>query len=240
MNRALMPFIVGCMVLAGCTATQSTPPPASTPAQTLVPEISAPAAPSSLITMNTTLQKALPTEQEEIALIKTTLGNIVIRFFPAEAPKTVENFIGLSKKGYYNGVIFHRVMPNFMAQGGDPTGTGRGGESLWGGQFENEPSNAVSNKRGSISMANAGGNATNGSQFFINVVDNTFLDAYANGKKKDCSIRGVSCHTVFGEVIEGMEVVDAIVNVKTDASDKPLEAISMESVTIMPYSQYKK
>ena len=100
------------------------------------------------------------------ATIKTNHGEIVIQLFPEQAPKTVENFVGLAKKGYYDGVIFHRVINDFMIQGGDPTGTGMGGESIWGAPFEDEFSNELFNIRGALSMANAGP-ATNGSQFFI-------------------------------------------------------------------------
>ena len=100
------------------------------------------------------------------ATIKTNHGEIVIQLFPEQAPKTVENFVGLAKKGYYDGVIFHRVINDFMIQGGDPTGTGMGGESIWGVPFEDEFSNELFNIRGALSMANAGP-ATNGSQFFI-------------------------------------------------------------------------
>jgi len=100
------------------------------------------------------------------ATIKTNHGEILIQLFPEQAPKTVENFVGLAKKGYYDGVIFHRVINDFMIQGGDPTGTGMGGESIWGAPFEDEFSNELFNIRGALSMANAGP-ATNGSQFFI-------------------------------------------------------------------------
>ncbi|MEG1427246.1 MAG: peptidylprolyl isomerase [Oscillospiraceae bacterium] len=108
-----------------------------------------------------------PKDGEEIAKITTNMGVIKMRFFPEEAPKTVENFKGLAKKGYYNGVTFHRIIPDFMIQGGDPEGTGRGGESFWGKPFADEFSDKLFNITGSVSMANAGKN-TNGSQFFIN------------------------------------------------------------------------
>lgn len=170
------------------------------------------------------LQKGPVQDSEKVAVVTTNKGSFVLRFFSEEAPKTVENFTGLAEDEYYNGIIFHRVIDGFMIQGGDPTGTGMGGESFWGGKFEDEFSGEVSNLRGSISMANAGP-GTNGSQFFINTVDNKFLD---------------NRHSVFGEVIEGMDVVDAIVSVDTDASDKPLEEVKMESVTVMLYSEYQK
>jgi cyclophilin family peptidyl-prolyl cis-trans isomerase len=112
-------------------------------------------------------QLQLPQKGEQIAVLQTNYGTIKIRLFPKEAPKTVENFVGLIQKGYYNGLTFHRVMKNFMIQGGDPKGNGTGGESLWGGTFEDEFSANLVNLRGSLAMANSGAN-TNGSQFFIN------------------------------------------------------------------------
>jgi peptidyl-prolyl cis-trans isomerase-like 1 len=152
-----------------------------------------------------------------VAVIKTNVGTIVIELFAEQTPKTVENFVGLSEKGYYNGVIFHRVIKNFMIQGGDPTGTGRGGASFWGGKFEDEfVSDLKHDTPGILSMANAGPN-TNGSQFFITLVATPWLD----GK-----------HTVFGKVVNGMDVVNAIGEVKTVAGDKPVNEVVMEEVTI--------
>ena len=152
-----------------------------------------------------------------VAVIKTNMGTIEIELFADQTPKTVENFVGLSEKGYYNGVIFHRVIDSFMIQGGDPTGTGRGGESFWGGKFADEFVPTLRHDDpGILSMANAGPN-TNGSQFFITLVATPWLD----GK-----------HTVFGKVINGMDVVLAIGKVKTGAGDKPVEDVVMEQVTI--------
>lgn len=153
-----------------------------------------------------------------VAVIKTNMGTVEIELYEKQTPKTVENFAGLAKKGYYNGVIFHRVIDNFMIQGGDPTGTGRGGESLWGGKFEDEIVALLKHDApGILSMANAGPN-TNGSQFFITVVPTTWLD----GK-----------HTVFGKVINGMDVVYTISKVATSKpGDKPEVDVVMESVTI--------
>lgn len=113
------------------------------------------------------MQLELPKAGEEIAVMSTSKGDIKIRFFPEQAPKAVENFKELSKSGYYNGVTFHRVIKDFMIQGGDPTATGAGGESIWGKAFEDEFSPSLLNITGSLSMANSGKN-TNGSQFFIN------------------------------------------------------------------------
>ena len=139
--------------------------------------------------------------------LKTTMGDIVIELDP-KMPITTGNFRTLSEKGFYDGVIFHRVIPGFMIQGGDPTGTGRGGP---GYTIKDEFSPGNSNARGTLSMANAGPN-TGGSQFFINVADNTFLDTK---------------HPVFGKVVKGMDVVDAIVNVQRDANDRPLQDVKI-------------
>lgn len=126
------------------------------------------------------------------ATIETARGNIVIELYPQHAPKTVNNFVFLAKEGFYDGILFHRVIPNFMIQGGDPTGTGRGGP---GYKFEDETKgNPLKHGTGFLSMANAGPN-TNGSQFFITHSPQGHLD----GK-----------HTVFGKVVEGQTVVDAI------------------------------
>lgn len=152
-----------------------------------------------------------------VAIIKTNMGTIEVELFADQTPKTVENFVGLAEKGYYNGIIFHRVIKDFMLQAGDPTGTGRGGASFWGGKFEDEfVSDLKHDTPGILSMANAGPN-TNGSQFFITLVPTPWLD----GK-----------HTVFGKVINGMDVVYAIGAVKTAAGDKPVDEVVMEEVII--------
>ncbi len=166
-------------------------------------------------------QTALPEKGDQIAVIKTNMGTIKIRLFPTKVPKTVENFVGLIEKGYYNGIIFHRVIPDFMIQGGDPTGTGTGGESLWGGKFEDEFHPNLKNLRGALSMANSGPN-TNGSQFFI--VQKKGGTDWLDGK-----------HSVFGQVFGGMDIVDAIANVNRDANNKPLEDVVMEKVTVEAY-----
>jgi len=163
-------------------------------------------------------QTKVESTEMTVAVIKTNMGAIEIELFAKETPKTVENFVGLANKGYYNGVIFHRVIDNFMIQGGDPTGTGRGGDSFWGGKFADEIVPSLKHDQpGILSMANAGPN-TNGSQFFITLVATPWLD----GK-----------HTVFGKVILGMDVVSAIGKVQTSKpGDKPLKDVVMESVTI--------
>jgi cyclophilin family peptidyl-prolyl cis-trans isomerase len=147
------------------------------------------------------------------ATMQTNQGPIEIELFDDDAPKTVENFKKLANDGFYNGVIFHRVIPDFMIQGGDPTGTGTGGP---GYQFEDE-FNDHKVERGALAMANAGPN-TNGSQFFIVTAEAT---PWLDGK-----------HTVFGKVTSGMEVVDAIEQTETDPRDKPLEEMRIESISL--------
>jgi len=154
------------------------------------------------------------------AVIQTNLGTIRFELLEADAPKTTENFITLAQKGYYDGVIFHRVIKGFMIQGGDPTGTGRGGQSAWGGRFDDEINRTsevykIGYRAGTVAMANAGPN-TNGSQFFIMHVDYPLPPSY----------------TIFGRVTEGQDVVDAIAGTATDANDRPKSQVTMEKVTI--------
>lgn len=189
-------------------------------------------------------------ENEAAVKIKTTQGDITIKLFPEQAPLTVENFLTHAKNGYYNGTIFHRVIKDFMIQGGDPLGNGTGGESIWAGKgttidagygFKDEISAFLYNIRGSLSMANAGA-GTNGSQFFIN--QNTtdmssqlssssypgkIIEAYKNGGNPNLDGK----HTVFGQVIEGMDIVDKIASVETDSSDKPKTDVKIESIEII-------
>jgi cyclophilin family peptidyl-prolyl cis-trans isomerase len=147
------------------------------------------------------------------ATMKTNHGAIELELFDDDAPKSDENFVKLARDGFYVGVFFHRVIENFMIQGGDPTGTGSGGP---GYQFEDE-FNDHKVERGALAMANAGPN-TNGSQFFIVTTD---AAPWLDGK-----------HTVFGRVTSGMDVVDAIENVDTDARDKPVDDVKIESIDI--------
>lgn len=189
-------------------------------------------------------------ENEALVTIKTTEGDITIKLFPEQAPLTVENFLTHAKEGYYNGTIFHRVIQNFMIQGGDPLGNGTGGESIWAGKnttidagngFKDEISAFLYNIRGSISMANAG-SGTNGSQFFINQnttdmseqlstskYPNKIIEAYKNGGNPNLDGR----HTVFGQVITGMEIVDKIASSETEANDKPKQDIRIEKIDIL-------
>ncbi|MBO0481482.1 peptidylprolyl isomerase [Candidatus Enterococcus courvalinii] len=188
-------------------------------------------------------QLDLANEKGPKATIKTNRGDITVQLFPELAPKTVQNFIELAKKGYYDGVIFHRVIPDFMIQGGDPTGTGMGGESIYGESFEDEFSRELFNLRGALSMANAGPN-TNGSQFFIvnneNVPANMLgqlegagfpaevIEAYKGGGTPWLDFR----HTVFGHVVEGMTVVDEIANVQRGPQDRPVHDVVIETIEI--------
>ena len=154
------------------------------------------------------------------AVIQTNKGTIRFELLEEDAPKTTENFRLLAEKGFYDGVGFHRVIKGFMVQGGDPTGTGRGGASAWGGRFNDEinrssPVYQRGYKAGTVAMANAGPN-TNGSQFFIMHVDYPLPPNY----------------TIFGRVTEGQDVVDAIASTEVDRNDKPISPVTMEKVTI--------
>ncbi|NLY09805.1 MAG: peptidylprolyl isomerase [Tissierellia bacterium] len=194
-------------------------------------------------------QLKAPVAGEELAVLHTSMGDIVFRLFPNAAPKTVENFKTHIEKGYYNGVIFHRVIDGFMIQGGDPTGTGRGGESIWGTPFEDEVSIEYRNLRGALSMANAGP-STNGSQFFV--VQGAPVSKDIIGQMKEAGeakgypnevveayeeLGGAfwldGKHTVFGQVVDGMDVVDAIAKVEKDQADKPLKDVVIESAEII-------
>ncbi len=183
---------------------------------------------------------------DTVATMKTTMGDIVIKLFPQEAPKAVENFTTHAKEGYYDGLIFHRVIKDFMIQGGDPNGTGTGGESIWGRPFEDEFSPKLHNLRGALSMANAGP-GTNGSQFFIvqlGQCDPGLLeqmkeipDAFPSETQEDYAALGGTAwldyrHTVFGMVQAGMDVVDAIAGVPVGPNDKPVTDVKIQSITV--------
>ena len=180
------------------------------------------------------------------ALMHTNMGDIKIKLFPEKAPKTVENFVTHAKNGYYNGLIFHRVINDFMIQGGDPTGTGMGGSSIWGGSFEDEFDVELHNIYGALCMANAGPD-TNGSQFFIveassvpqdmigqmrDITDSfpaDIVDYYEkNGGAPWLDFR----HTVFGQVVDGMETVEKIAKVKVDSNDKPMLDVTIDNIEI--------
>lgn len=240
-----------------------------------------------------------PVAGERIAVMHTSMGDISIRFFPEAAPKAVQNFIEHAENGYYDGLTFHRVIEDFMIQGGDPKGNGTGGESIWGTSFEDEFDKKLLNLRGSLSMANAGVN-TNGSQFFINQGDaeafgtrdkykyseaeekknaeetyeqligyygKATVESYYGSLEKftemrippyvyewipeevwelyekhggnitlDGAFRRSGGHTVFGQVFDGMDVVDAIAAVNTDNNNKPTEDVVINSIEIKEYT----
>ncbi len=243
-----------------------------------------------------------PAAGEQVAVMHTSMGDISIRFFPEAAPKAVENFITHAKEGYYDGLLFHRVMEDFMIQGGDPKGDGTGGESIWGEAFEDEFDQKLLNLRGALSMANSGP-GTNGSQFFINQArpsgqsaeeyktayaydtlydtytqyyqqfasaygssfKNTypdvdaFIENYIGGISPDSRLvpdevwslyaenggnihldgawRATGGHTVFGQVYDGMDVVDAIAAVSVDSdTNKPLTDVVINSIKIREYT----
>ncbi len=244
-----------------------------------------------------------PAAGDTVAIMHTSMGDISIRLFPEAAPKAVENFTTHAKNGYYNGLTFHRVMKDFMIQGGDPKGDGTGGKSIWGDSFEDEFDRKLLNLRGSLAMANSDPN-TNGSQFFINQIGpsgktaaelkaaaqanndtirqqaisyypqyfsqygEAFTEMYPtiedfakvhSGFAPDAALvpdavwelyakyggnihldgawRHESGHTVFGQVYEGMDVVDAIAKVGTDANNKPLDAVKIDSIEIKTYTE---
>ncbi|WP_020007807.1 peptidylprolyl isomerase [Salinicoccus albus] len=184
-------------------------------------------------------------DNEAAALIHTNYGDITVKLFKDIAPKTVENFTTHARNGYYDGQIFHRVIRDFMIQGGDPTGTGMGGESIYGGTFEDEFSLEAFNLYGALSMANAGPD-TNGSQFFIVQLKQVpsemlsqlegagypaeIIEAYTElGGTPWLDQR----HTVFGHVIEGIDTVEEIAKVETGAQDRPAQDIVIENIEVL-------
>lgn len=229
-----------------------------------------------------------PEKGEQIVIMHTSMGDISIRLFPEGAPKTVKNFVTHAENGYYNGLKFHRVIEDFMIQGGDPKGDGTGGESIYGDKFEDEFDTKLVNIRGSLAMANAGEN-TNGSQFFINqakgedfeanitkikniyeqyksslpniknwkeyytgqlasgsspvIIDPDYLtdeliDLYSKqggNLSLDGAWRESGGHTVFGQVFEGMDVVDKIAAVQVDGSSKPLTDVTIKTMEVTTY-----
>ena len=192
------------------------------------------------------IQLSAPQKGDTLAVMHTNMGDIKIKLFPEKAPKTVENFVTHSKNGYYNGLKFHRVINDFMIQGGDPRGNGTGGESIWGGSFSDEFDPELHNLRGALSMANSGPN-TNGSQFLIvqaREVPSNMLeqmrDLEDNGFPADITAAYAELggtpwldfrHTVFGQVTEGMDVVDAIAAVET-VNDVPRSDVIIESIEV--------
>ena len=219
------------LALVGCSSTQSEPQTEDTTDETTqIPEL------DSLIQF----QDSYPDDMQ-VAIMNTDQGEIDFVLFADQAPKAVENFVTHAKEGYYNGVTFHRVIDDFMIQTGDPTGTGSGGESIWGEPFEDEFSPDLYNFRGAVSMANSGED-TNGSQFFIVQADT--MDQELNGwptlaEEKYHEVGGTpwldQVHTVFGQVISGMDVVDAI----ADLEDTDITAV-INTIEITTYKEYKE
>lgn len=272
-------LLFGIIALTACKGVETT---ADAPVDTSVVDETTPteeAEPESEATVDATddtaqeltMLQLMPLQKgEELAVLHTTMGDIKLRFFPDEAPLAVENFITHAKAGYYDGLIFHRVINDFMIQGGDPKGTGTGGESIWGGGFDVEFSLKLRHFRGALSMAHSQAPDSNGSQFFIvqnknlaeyyetnfkamydvqgepfaqsedgkyiyveDVFPTEVLDEYINNGGTpflDLSI-SESGHTVFGHVVEGMDVVDAIAAVEVDSNDKPLTEVVIESIS---------
>ncbi|MDE7303642.1 MAG: peptidylprolyl isomerase [Oscillospiraceae bacterium] len=197
----------------------------------------------------------MPEAGEKIAVITVKdMGEIKIKLFPEDAPKGVENFIGLAEMGYYDELIFHRVIQDFMNQGGDPRGDGTGGKSIWGEAFDGGTSEHLYHFTGAVAYANSGATSTNGSQFYIvntpdgymqstceelYAYDSTSYNWPANVAAKYSEVGGVPFldggYTVFGQVFEGMDVVRQIAASETDDNDKPLTQVIMESVRIEEY-----
>lgn len=196
------------------------------------------------------LQFTTPAEGDPVADIETSMGTIKIVLYPKYAPKAVENFTTLAEEGYYNGLTFHRIVKNFIVQGGDPTGTGTGGTSIWGAPFETEITDLLHNYTGAVGMA-ASASGGNGSQFYIvqtpadSVTDAMVEQMQAAGRREEVidaykKAGGVPYldygYTVFGQVYEGMDIVDKIAKVRTDDREKPKKEITINSITISSYS----
>ncbi|ADD67813.1 Peptidylprolyl isomerase [Denitrovibrio acetiphilus DSM 12809] len=163
--------------------------------------------------------------KDQFVTLETTQGNIIVKLFPEVAPKAVENFTTHVANGYYDGIIFHRIIEGFMIQGGDPTGTGRGGESIWGRPFEDEfHEDFEFDVPGLLAMANAGPR-TNGSQFFITTAPTDWLN---------------NRHTIFGKVVDGMDVVKKLEQVETDMMDRPVEQQAIKKAKIRKTPPKKK
>lgn len=202
--------------------------------------------------VGTGYQFEAPKKGETIAeIVVKDYGTISVKFFKDDTPKAVENFITHAKEGYYDGLTFHRIIKDFMIQGGDPTGTGAGGESIWGSEFEDEFTDKLSPYRGALCMANAGPN-TNGSQFFIvqapsisqdileQMISQYGLDFTEEQKANYFNIGGTPWlyqqHTVFGQMYEGFDVLDAIAAVEADAqTGTPANEVFIEKITIKEY-----
>lgn len=195
-------------------------------------------------------QTGEPEVGETIAIIHVKdLGEIYMKFFYEDSPLAVENFVTLAANGYYDGVIFHRVIEDFMAQSGDPTGTGSGGESMWGEPFKNEYSDRLAHINGAVAMARTDAIDTNGSQFFINnnykiTWSDAYLEAYEIPTEwwDTYKVNGGNPHlqdlyTVFGQVYDGQDVLGAVCGTETDENDKPVQDIIIEKIEITQYTK---
>jgi len=190
-------IVIGLLALSGCNSTEANK--------------------SASVTSNNPTTQIERTQNSSVVVLKTNQGDITLKMFPKVAPLAVENFVTHAKEGYYNGLIFHRVIKGFMIQGGDPTGTGTGGESIWHKEFVNEyGKNVVFDRPYLLAMANHGAN-TNGSQFFITTQSTPHL----NGG-----------YTIFGEVISGKDVVQKIENTPTGRADRPLKKQIIEKAIV--------
>lgn len=235
-------ILIGMLILAGCGTSKETDEaaPKSPASKTEEKEGSDQVANAHFPQLSNEVS-----ENEKLVEMETTMGTIKIRLFPEYAPKAVENFVTHSEEGYYDGLTFHRVINDFMIQGGDPNGDGTGGESIYGAPFKDEFSTNLFNIRGALSMANSGAN-TNGSQFFIvtkKSVDpsmktemekagfpNEIIEAYEErGGTPWLDQR----HTVFGQVVEGMDIVDKISVTPVDTKDKPEEDVVIKNIKVL-------
>lgn len=237
MKKRHLAILVGLLALSGCSGSAE----------------KAEAAPEVAL-----IQFEEPKSGDKIATMATSMGVIKIHLFPKEAPKAVENFVTHAQEGYYNHLTFHRVIADFMIQGGDPKGNGTGGESIWHKPFADEFSDQLYHFDGALSMANSGKD-TNGSQFFIiqnhdgsSYDEDYFENVYAQAQKRKWTNAGFvhpdkvkekyrevggipyldHQHTVFGQVIEGMDVIEKIASVQTGVEDRPVVDILIESITI--------
>ncbi|MEC1523596.1 peptidylprolyl isomerase [Neobacillus niacini] len=235
-------LMIGVLILAGCGTSKETKEaaPKSTASKTEEKEGSDQVANTDYPQLSSEVS-----ENEKLVEIDTTMGNIKIKLFPEYAPKAVENFVTHGEEGYYDGLIFHRVINDFMIQGGDPNGDGTGGESIYGAPFKDEFSTNLFNLRGALSMANSGSN-TNGSQFFI--VTKKSVDPSMKTEMEKAGFpkeiieaydeRGGTPwldhrHTVFGQVVEGMDIVDKISETPVDAKDKPEEDVIIKEIKVL-------
>jgi len=255
LKKAAAIFAAAAILLAGCSKDSDSSSESSSSSSSSSQSVSMTAAEAnSRIKASDVnlIQFEEPQVGDTIATIRTSEGEIKIRFFPEQAPKAVENFVTHSKNGYYNGLTFHRVICDFMIQGGDPKGDSTGGESIWGEPFEDEFSTDLWNFRGAVAMANSGAD-TNRSQFFIvqaSGLAEQYPEQMAAGKvpqkviDKYQEVGGAPWldgrYTVFGQVIEGMDVVDIIANVAVNNKYKPADDVIIETITISTYTEKDK